>query len=761
MLGDPNFLRAVVGITVPGPRQLLLTGTDIARNADGSWQVLADRAGAPVGAGFAMQDRRIIAEVLSGLYRHARIRRVGQFFSALRRAIGSLAPAASTSVRTVLLAPGADHPAAFDHAYLATMLGFPLVEGEDLVVVDGRVWLRSLENLEPVDVVLRAIPGGDCDPLDLRGDSTLGVPGLVEAARNGAVTIANPIGSGALDNPGLLTYLPRLARTVLGEELLIPSTVTYWCGERSMCSHVIANLDRLVVRSTQPRSRAIRGWELTIAQRADLAVRIAAEPTHWAGQERVAASTTPTVEGTTLVARETHLRTFAVADGEDYQVMSGGLARVPVAGGDVIDPDLTDQAKDVWVLSSLPYATGEPWLGEDPVTTPAQLPSSISPGAAEDLFWLGRWTERAESGARLVRAVGDRWNDFAAAADGDQFGPDASPSDGVGALIALTEALAEVLGGDTLAGNLLDDSIPGSVSNAVGALTRRADSVRDQLPRDVWGALSSIDRVLAVAKRRLVRESGEIPDVVPSTTRLIDDLLAVSGIVAESMERDIGWSLLEAGRRLERAQRLVDVLAATITRERAAAIDSLILETVLIANESVMTYRRRYQSRASIRTVLDLLLLDAGNPRSLRFQVAELTRALARVPAQSRSIAARDGLIADLGDMIAEIDTTALARVDEAGERAELRELLRGLGWRLQELSAEVARAHFFHAVPVPWLDASGTFAPVAGVPAGPGRSGDPADPAERAEPVESGPAKVASQELGAKRWGFAKVDER
>lgn len=714
VLGQAGFIRAAADIRTPGPRQLFMAGTDLARNADGSWQVLSDRTQAPIGMGYAMQDRRIIAEVLSGLYRRARIRRLGPFFQAMRQAISQVAPAgAGESPRAVLLTPGPFSPSAFDQAYLATMLGYPLVEGEDLVVTDGRLWMRSLGRLEPVDVVLRHVEAADCDPLDLRGDSRLGVPGLVEAARTGAVTVVNGFGSGALENPGLLTYLPRVCRSVLGEELLIPSTVTYWCGERSMCSHVIANLDRLVVRATQPGAAPIRGWHLSRAERADLSVRIATEPHLWVGQERVEPSTTPAVAGARLEARPTQLRTFAVAARESYQVMSGGVARIAVEGTDVVGPPEGDVAKDVWVLGSQPYTVSAPWVTEHAGSLTAHPASGISPGAARDLFWFGRYAERAEGTARLVRAVSDRWSDFGT--DPTSTDPTAAHrhSDGVAALGVLTRVLGSRYGHGTLSNLVLDPKWEASVAFSVSRLARCATSVRDQLSPDTWAALSPLERALSWERRRQEREGtlGGNADVAPIAGRVLERLLAISGILAESMVRDVGWFLLDAGRRVERAQQVVDVLQAAVTTQRDPAVDTLVLESVLIGFESVITYRRRYQSHASVSTVLDLVLNDPQNPRSLRFQLTSLAADLAQVPPGPRPASARDALLADLLGVLDELDTRTVTRAEAGGRRGELAQALDAMSWRLRELAEEIARVHFSHTASAPWLDASGTFA--------------------------------------------------
>ncbi|WP_159618193.1 circularly permuted type 2 ATP-grasp protein [Ruania rhizosphaerae] len=705
VLAHPGFLRAAEGITIPGPHQLFLYAADLARNADGSWVALSDRTQAPSGLGFAMEDRRVVSQVLAGSYRQARIRRMGPFYHAMRTALQEVAPAEGDAPRIALLTPGPYSETAFDQGYLATMLGLPLVEGEDLVVSGGRLWMRSLGGLEPVDVLIRRVDAEFCDPLDLRGDSVLGVPGLVQAARSGAVTVVNPFGAGVLENPALMTFLPRLCRQVLGEELLLGSAATYWCGERSMCSHVIANLERLVIRQTVPGGYRRNGWELTVAQRADLATMIAADPHRWVGQEPVDASTTPTIGSKSLQARPTTLRTFALARPSGYQVLSGGLARVeldeqhedrvphsPMAGA---------AAKDVWILSAEPQPVQDPWLTDDGAPYHPSVPA-ISPGAAEDLFWFGRYSERAEATVRLVRAVADRWEDY-------HLTPHSA---GGRSLEILMTALAGVTTDAGLDDVVLDERQPGSIAFAVTHAVRAATGVRDQLSADTWIALSAAERALARGRSRRARTVGPELDLDGVLTRTLEALLALAGIGGEAMMRDVGWALMDVGRRLERAQHLVQVLAATVTVRRDRTVDSMVLESVLIAHESVISYRRRSQTTARLEAFLELLLMDTRNPRSLAHQLTTLRTDLDSLPTAAHNAQVRDQLLADLGDLLAEQDTAALAATDPAGDRRRLAELLESLDWRLRDLGEEIARVHFAHPVPIQWADAAGTWVP-------------------------------------------------
>jgi uncharacterized alpha-E superfamily protein len=440
-----------------------------------------------------------------------------------------------------------------------------------------------------------------------------------------------------------------------------------------------------------------------VAQRADLAARIAAEPHAWVGQEPIETSTAPTVADERLEARATVLRAFTVARPDGYQVMSGALARVaPDTEAMLVTQTAGAIAKDVWVLSSEPYALADPWVQEGPA--PQRLVASISPRVAEDMYWFGRYAERAEATVRLLRAVGDRWEDFHA-----QRG-----TTGGAALGILQDALARIAAPGPLPAVLLDAAAPGSVAYAVTRMAAAAAAVRDQLSGDTWLAVSSMERALQQERDRLAGEpqAADGAASAPVLARLLESLLALQGLGGEAMVRDVGWYLMDVGIRLERAQLVVDTLAATLTERRSAAVDSLVLESVLIACESVITYRRRYQTRANVPTMLDLLLLDRRNPRSVRFQLDRLRHDLAEVPAGGRGVAARDRLLADVADLLDELDSAVVAESDERGRRRRLVDLLDSVGWRLREVDAELTRVHFVHPTPSQWLDAGTWGAP-------------------------------------------------
>ncbi|WP_028045632.1 circularly permuted type 2 ATP-grasp protein [Cellulomonas sp. URHE0023] len=725
VLGHPGFARAVDGLRLPGGRELVLTATDVVRDGEGAWCAVADRTQAPSGVGYAMEDRRVVAQVLSGVYRQASIQRLGPFFRSLRLALRSVAPGQAEHPRIVLLTSGASSETAFDQAYLASMLGLPLVEGPDLLVREGRVWMRGIEGLEPVDVILRRVDAEWCDPLDLRQGSRIGVPGLVRAVRAGAVSVVNPLGSSVLENPALLTYLPRLARVVLDQDLLLASAPTWWCGEERSLKHVVSRLDELVILPTVRGTDVgtILGWTLSHREREQLAARIAAEPWLWVGQEPVGpagpiVNGTPVGVGSDLPAsdgvgppdlgpRAAVLRTYAVAHDGSYTVMAGGLARV--AEGHVVSSALGAAAKDVWVLSSQSEAQLEPWAPSDESSAgeaaQTRRPATgISPRTAENLYWMGRYAERAEDTSRALRVVIDRWDDFHRL----------PASAGGRALHVLLEPFGEA---PSLRDLVLDRQAVGTVARSIRMLGASAAAVRDQLSTDTFGPLGRIDRALRDERSRsrgrtqndLLDLGALRADTADTATaglrtvldRVLEGLLAVAGIAAEGLVRDVGWDFLEAGRRIERAQNLIESLLASVVQRRASDVDGLVLESLLLAHESAITYRRRHQAVPTAADVLELLLHDRTNPRSLAFQLDRLREALALIPLAGRSPDQRDHLLSDVVDLLDELDTvTFVAATSDEGRRQRLAEALESMLWRLQSTADEIERVHFAKVAP-------------------------------------------------------------
>ncbi|SNY87024.1 Uncharacterized conserved protein, circularly permuted ATPgrasp superfamily, partial [Nocardia amikacinitolerans] len=414
VFGNAGYVRAAHGITIPGRHQLFLHACDISRWSDGEFRAIADWAQAPSGAGYALADRRVVSTAIPEAFEHSSPRPLTPFARAMRLLLIEAAPVADDNPVVVVLSPGVHSETAFDQAYLASTLGFPLVESADLVVRDGALWMRSLGTLKRVDVVLRRVDAEFSDPLDLRPDSHLGVVGLVEVLRRGAVTVVNTLGSGLLENPALACFLPRISRALLGEELLLDSAPAYWGGDASERSHLLANLDELIIRSTVDGA-TLFGPELTATMREELRRRIEVDGWKWVGQEPAQFSVAPAVRGYGgLAAAPVGMRLFSLARRGGYTAMAGGLGQLRQR----TEPDrvvIKVAAKDVWVRAA-PAATtavGAETPREERERRAAPIVEEISsPRVLNDMFWMGRYCERAEAAVRLLIATHDRYQDY-------------------------------------------------------------------------------------------------------------------------------------------------------------------------------------------------------------------------------------------------------------------------------------------------------------------------------------------------------------
>ena len=707
--GHPGFLRPCDQIRIPGPQQLVTYAIDVARDGEGRCWALADRTQAPSGAGYALENRIVMSRVFPSLYRDAQVHRLAPFFRALRASLVAVAPPAATDPRVVVLTPGSLSETAFEHAFLASYLGYPLVEGNELTVREGRLWLRSLGQLEPVDVVLRRVDTWFCDPLELRPESHLGVPGLVEACRRGTVSVVNTLGSGVLESPALLAFLPKLSEAMLGQDLRLPSVPTWWCGDPMARQHVLGHLDQLVIKPVAPSvgRRTTLGWELSVAQLDDLRRQIEARPHAWVGQTALALASAPTLSSHGLESRRTLLRAFLVARGESYMAMPGGLTRAaPTSDGILISNQTGAVSKDTWVLASEPETPISYWLRSGPAVSAVEPAASMSPRAAENLFWLGRYAERAEGLVRLVRVINDRRNEF-------EHGTNPAGTACVRILLAalthMTTTYPGFVGdgaddrlewpGDELRSLLLDEQRPGSLAHAGRHLLDCSHAVRDQLSVDTWMVIGALSReLLDLGSQQLDHQI-----VVQAKLRqVMQSLLAFSGLVAESMVRDPGWRFLDAGRRIERGTQLSSFLRATLDERRGLATDSLVLESALTATESIITYRRRYRSQAQLETVLDLLLLDPENPRSLAYQIDALARDVNDLPGQvgSGRFSEVDKSTLATSTALRLADTAALATADADGTFVTLRSFLAQMGHGLARTADSIQDTHFMTQVP-------------------------------------------------------------
>ena len=701
LFAHPGYVRAARGIEVPGRHQLFMHGCDISRAPDGSFMVNADWTQAPSGAGYALADRRVVAHAIPDLYERIGPRPASPWAQALRLALIDAAPESAEEPVVVVLSPGILSETAFDQAYLASVLGFPLVESADLVVRDGKLWMRSMGTLKRVDVVLRRVDADYADPLDLRADSRLGVVGLVEVLRRGAVTVVNTLGSGILESPGLLRFLPELAELLLGETPLLRTAPLYWGGINTERSYLLSNMTSLLIRPVTG-GESIVGPELTSAQRRALGVRIEATPWQWVGQELPQFSSAPTdYYPGGLSAANVGMRLFTVSQRSGYAPMSGGLAYL-VAPGNAGFKLNTVAAKDIWVRTPT-RVTAERIPTAPPVELPAIRPSPTgavsSPRVLSDLFWMGRYAERAENMARLLTVTRERYHEF-------RYRRELAGSECVPVLLTALGSITGTSTGDgdyaemvatapsTLWSLTADRHRSGSLAQSVERLSLAARAVRDQMSNDTWMVLAAVERALLHAPDSPPESKTEGDAFLSSTSNLtLAGMLALSGVAAESMVHDVGWTMMDIGKRIERGLGLTALLRATLTTVRTPGAEQTITESALVACESSVIYRRRNPGKVNVAAVAELVLFDAENPRSLAYQLERLRAGLKSLPGSSGS-SHPERLVEEIIARLRRIEPTDLEEVTPEGSRADLASLLNSMHTDLRDMSGVITKTH-------------------------------------------------------------------
>jgi uncharacterized circularly permuted ATP-grasp superfamily protein/uncharacterized alpha-E superfamily protein len=696
----PGYVRAACGIEVPGRHQLFLHGCDISRAADGTFRVNADWTQAPSGAGYALADRRVVAHAIPDLYERIGPRPTSPWAQAMRLALIDAAPESAEEPVVVVLSPGIHSETAFDQAYLASVLGFPLVESADLVVRDGKLWMRSMGTLKRVDVVLRRVDAEYADPLDLRADSRLGVVGLVEVLRRGAVTVVNTLGSGILESPGLLRFLPELAERLLGETPLLQTAPLYWGGINTERSHLLSNLSSLLIKPVTGGDQIV-GPGLSVKQRESLAARIEATPWQWVGQELPQFSSAPTdYNQGGLSSASVGMRLFTVSQRGGYAPMIGGLGYL-LAPGNAAYRLNSVAAKDIWVRMSTRVTVERiPSAVELPAMTPSPTRAVSSPRVLSDLFWMGRYAERAENMARLLTVTRERYHEY-------RYRREMEGSECVPVLLA---TLGHITGTDTGAGGdyaemvataqttlwalTADRHRSGSLAQSVERLGLAARAVRDQMSNDTWMVLAAVERALLHAPDSPPESQTEGDAFLSSTNSLtLAGMLALSGVAAESMVQDVGWTMMDTGKRIERGLALTALLRATLTTVRSHGAEQTITESTLIACESSVIYRRRMLGKVSVAAVAELVLFDTENPRSLVYQLERLRANLKALPGSSGS-SRPERLVDEIATKLRRLDPADLEQVTADGKRAELADLLEGMHRDLRELSGLITATH-------------------------------------------------------------------
>ncbi len=699
--GQHGYLWPCRGVKPPGGIWLHNYAVDLARSPNGRWWVIADRTQAPSGAGYALENRLIVSRVFPEMFRDLHVQHVADFFRDQLDGLAALAPVeGDEQPHMVLLTPGPYNETYFEHAYLARYLGFPLVEGQDLTVRGETVYLKTLRGLKRVHVILRRQDDAYCDPLELRGESALGIPGLINVARAGRVVISNALGCGLMASGALMGFLPAICRRLLGEELAMPSVATWWCGEKPALEYVRENFDDLVIKPAYPTQRMepVFGNELKDEARADMLRRIEARPHAYVAQEMVNLSQAPTwsrAHERRLLARPVGLRAYAVTTPDGYSVMPGGLARVATgASTRIISMQRGGASKDTWVLTDGPvsqFSLLKPSVGiRDLVRAGANLSSRV----VENLFWLGRYSERFDDSARMLRVAlsrvlvggGQKTNVVVSALELARH---------LGVLPKIGEDTAIKKNSEhELLEAIYDPEQPGSLAGNIRNLMWSATHVRERLSLDHWHSLNRLQRYQQNARK----VHPTLTEAIAFLDRVLSVSSSLTGFAMDNMTRDDGWRFLIIGRRMERLSFLAMTVTHFLRMPSTRAPGSL--EWLLELSDSIITYRSRYSRQPELLPVIDLLVFDDSNPHGVLFQASVLVRYLDRLGRELGVDLQGDvaGALARLREFdLEQLENLQFNRYQECAACQELASLLEALNSAAVQLSATLGMRYFTH----------------------------------------------------------------
>ncbi len=716
IFSNPGFLRPCYGVAYTGEQALVLHAVDMVRTPDNQVRIIGDRTQSPSGAGYALENRTVMTRVFPNLFRNSQIRRLALFFQSLRYKLNSLSPSGDLP-NIVVLTPGSRSESYFEHAYLANYLGYSLVQGSDLVVRNGYVWTKSLNGLSQVDVILRRVDDYFCDPAELKSDSYLGVPGLLESVRAGKVVVANPLGSGVLESPVFLKYLPAISQALTGEALMLESAKTYWAYDPLDLEYILDNLSSLIVKPVFKKhdQLSVLGGHCSPQELTALRKEIQSDPLKFIAQEYIQPSYAPTWQNRAFSPRPIVLRSFVVATDSPfrsdigainqklpYSVMPGGLTRVGRAQQDkIITNQLSALSKDTWILSTEPERNISLWSDKhDHIAMYDVEQNNLPSRVVENMFWLGRYAVRAEFALRLLRTVFVQLNNT------HHLTQESYRT----ILLAVTQ-VTETYPGFTAVDSILfdnpeaelisiviDASRPGSVVSRLNEMLNCAEEVKVLLSADTQRVINDIRDNVGTLEKAIRTDFASAPE--EALDPLVTSLLALSGLVHESMIRGYAWRFIEIGRHLERSYQSMSLISALLTPVLTEHDEDSILETVLLTMETLVTYRRRYRARTDLINGLELTLLDDTNPRSLNSLLHHLHEHIEALPSrQQKSFLTKERrIILTLMNHIQLAQPESLcAHAKGDPLRENLKELMDGGQNLLNELATSLSDLYFAH----------------------------------------------------------------
>ncbi len=639
---NSGFLLPCFDIKQKLHTQLLLYACDMARGPDGNMWILDNRTQSPSGSGYALENRTVIAKVFPELNKNTYRRRLSPYFYNLQKTVANLGAVSNEEPTVVFLTPGPGSETYFEHVYLATYLGYILVQGSDLLVRDGFVWLKSIDKLERVDVIIRRVDDEWMDPLELNQNSLLGVPGLLNAIRLRNVSVINPPGTSVLESYGLMAFMQNICDFFLNEKLILNSVATWWCGQQKELDFVIQNLHKLIIKKSNRKQgfKTVYGRQLNESELHELKNTILKSPKEFIAQEEVSLSTTPSYVDGKIEPRLASLRAFLVSDGANYKVMQGGLTRSSaVKDKFVISNRLGGIAKDTWIVTDSPDEFNEQLV----ITKNSNNTSSFSITSrnAENLFWVGRLCERTLSTTNFLKIIIDRFNENVSHKNKKH------PDFFIILLKSLTHLTLTYPGfvdeeNDAVFKNpdkeifelICNSEKPGSLTNNINALIYTINQVSETWNLGTRRIINLMGESLTVLKKSEKNSFNQINDEL---NKLHTRLFGFNGILLETLPRDTGFYLLEAGKNIERILSLISVMRSSFSFENTIETENIIIEAVLENHHLLQQYRYINKSNVDLVAVLNMIFLDENLPYTLSFLLDDLSKCLSKLPRSSEN----------------------------------------------------------------------------------------------------------------------------
>ena len=702
---NSGFLQPCFDVKQKLQNQLLIYACDMARGPDGKMWLLDNRTQSPSGSGYTLENRTVMAKVFPELNKNIYRNRLSPYFIHLQQTVATLGNLSNENPTVVFLTPGADNETYFEHVYLSSYLGYTLVQGSDLLVRDGFVWLKSIDGLERVDVIIRRVDDEWCDPLELRQNSLLGVPGLLQVMRMGNVAVINPLGASVVENYGMMAFMQNACKFLLDEPLQMNSVATWWCGQTKELNFVLSNLHRLIIKKANRKQgfKSLYGRQMSKEDLEKLRQLILKNPKDFVAQEEVSLSTTPSFIDGKLVPRFAAIRTFLVSDGNDYKVMQGGLTRSsPVKDKFVISNQLGGFSKDTWIVTDTPTEHYEHIVIRK--TSNNQHNNSLTSRNAENLFWVGRLFERTMALTSFLKIVLDRLN--------ENVNDKAKKQQEY--LVVLFKSITHLTKTYPGFAEEVDDSIfenpepelfslinnskkAGSVAYDIQSFLRTSNHVSDKWNADTRRILNLIEDNL-----QSLRNSHSINQVSHNLDKLYTRLFAFYGNIFETLPRDSGFYLLEAGKNIERILSLVSVLRSAFSFKNNDEVETVLMEAVLENHHLLAQYRYIYKSHWSLVAVLNMAFLETNLPYTLSYLLDALSSCLSKLPKNidSNRLNIAERTVLEAMSLVKLFDAESMIKADEETQyRAELDKTLKEVYDLISKVTSNLASLYFNHSV--------------------------------------------------------------